>query len=131
MSNTLHNQGEEQILEVALENQDLALGLYNESTDQLADNSTLGDITTEPDNAESYSRVSISGLNVTLNGSGDAEAVAPEVIFNVSSNTETVDAVFVVNTDTNELQFTSELDETRDLEPIDNLVNNNIGLTLD
>lgn len=131
MSNNLHNDGEVQILEDAMGSQQYELGLYNDSVDQLDDSSTLSDITSEPDNAEDYSRQTVAGFNVALNANDDAEAVAPEVIFNVSSNTETVDTVFVVNTDTDELQFTSSLDETRDLEPADNLVNNNTGVSLD
>jgi len=131
MSNNLHNNGEAQILEDATGSTQYVLGLYHEATDQLSDDATLADITSEPDNAEDYSRQTVSGLNVSMSG-GDAQAVAPEVIFNVSSNTETVDAVFVVNTSTDELQFTSDLEEgERDLQPVDRLVNNDTGLTLD
>lgn len=131
MSNNLHNNGEAQILEDATGSTQYELGLYHDATDLLSDDSTLADITTEPDNAEDYSRQTVSGLNVSMSG-GDAQAVAPEVIFNVSSNTETVDAVFVVNTSTDELQFTSDLEDgERDLGPADRLVNNDTGLTLD
>jgi hypothetical protein len=131
MSNNLHNNGEAQILEDATGSTQYELGLYHDATDLLSDDSTLADITTEPDNAEDYSRQTVSGLNVSMSG-GDAQAVAPEVIFNVSSNTETVDAVFVVNTSTDELQFTSDLEDgERDLAPADRLVNNDTGLTLD
>lgn len=131
MSNNLHDNGEVQILDDATGSTQYELGLYHDATDQLSDDSTLDDITTEPDNAEDYSRQTVSGLNVST-ADGDAVAVAPEVIFNVSSNTEVVDTVFVVNTNTDELQFTSELkDGERDLEPADRLVNNDTGLTLD
>lgn len=131
MAAGLKNNGEVQILEDAMGNTQYEIGLYNDSTDALSDGATVSDITTEPATSDDYSRQTVSGFNVSLNANSNGEAVAPQVTFNVSSNTETVDAVFVVNTNTGELQFASALQQSRDLSSIDNLVNNNTGLILD
>lgn len=131
MASGLKNNGEVQILEDAMASTQYEIGLYNDSTDALGDAATMSDITTEPSTADDYSRQTVSGFNVSLNANNNGEAVAPQVTFNVSTNTETVDAVFVRNTSTGELQFTSALQQSRDLSSIDNLVNNNTGIILD
>lgn len=131
MTNALYNNGELQILQDALSSEQHELGLYNDSTDSLGESATLSDITTEPNTGGDYARQSISGFNVSLNTNDNAQAIAPEVTFNVSSNTQTVDSVFVVNTATGELVFTSGLQQSRDLSSIDNFVNNDTGLILD
>jgi len=131
MTAGLKNNGEVQILEDAMGSTSYEIGLYNDSTDALGDSATMSDITTEPSTADDYSRQTVNGFNVSLNANSNGEAVAPQVTFNVSSNTETVDAVFVVNSSTGELQFASALQQSRDLSSIDNLVNNNTGIILD
>jgi len=131
MASGLKNNGEVQILEDAMGNTQYEIGLYNDSADALGDDATVSDISSEPATADDYSRQTVSGFNVSLNANSNGEAVAPQVTFNVSSNTESVDAVFVVNTSTGELQFTSALQQSRDLSSIDNLVNNNTGIILD
>ena len=73
------------------------VGLYRDATDDLGEDSDVGNITTEPTGA-SYSRQSVSfGTNFTNSFDGaDWQTVFDDVTFDLSDSNQTVDSVFVV-----------------------------------
>ena len=75
--------------------------LFNDSTDAISEEDDLADITTEPDDEETYARQDSLVSTAQLAGSGGGDwgySTDSEITFNVSDNTETVDAVgYVAN----------------------------------
>jgi len=150
MSFVLTNYGEEWKGRAAL--QDIAptsvdIGLYNDSTDALGEGSDVGDLTSEPNTGGDYSRHTVtapSNFTFTFDGSNNFKYAADNQTFNVSSNSQTVDAYFLVinfqattgtlHDDagaTNHLVLTGALSQSRNLDEIDNLQVNEIGGTID
>lgn len=117
----------------------LSVGLYNDSSDGLSAGSTLSDITTEPDTGQEYSRQSVSfgTTDMTAQATGnDWEVVITDggnpLVYQVDSNTQTVDSYFVVVNFTgsnsgDQLFFTGELEASRDLSQIDRLEVEEVG----
>jgi len=93
MTTQLHNTGEEFILENGVSGETFSVGLFNDSTDALADADDVGAITTEP--AGSFTRQSATA-SVSQNTAGNAEAELADVTFDVSDVTQSVDAGFAV-----------------------------------
>ncbi|SNZ18183.1 hypothetical protein SAMN06269185_3283 [Natronoarchaeum philippinense] len=79
------------------------VGLYNDSTDQLADADDVGAITTEPAGA-AYSRVSVDFASMAPEETSDPnwQLTLPDVAFDVSDSDQTVDSYFLVVTFTSE-----------------------------
>lgn len=97
MSFGLNNDGEVALLSEYFENQSVIMGTYRESDDQLTDNDSIEDVTTEPQGSL-YSRQSVdsSEVSVSLDDSSGLIAVNPQT-FNVSDSGEKVDATFLYN----------------------------------
>jgi hypothetical protein len=149
MTTQLHDTGEEFIIDYvytggATKPANVDVGLYNDSTDTLADSDDIGAITTEPSGGN-YVRQSVSfdgtGFNTSDSG-GDWQATnANTVTFDVTNTSATVDSYFVlVNFDSDDagdagtaadhLFWTGDLEQSRDLSQIDTLDVNNIGVSL-
>lgn len=148
MTVQLHDTGEEYIIRKTF-TEDLGtvtgvdIGLYNDSTDALADSDDVGAITTEPAGSN-YGRISLSfgtGDFTAQDTSGDWEAVfsdaGSDLTYTTDDSSQTVDSAFVVVTfqanDTGDgsqqdhLLFTLDLEDSqgnsvsRDLSQIDTL----------
>jgi hypothetical protein len=129
MPANLHDLGENLVLTSALGSRDMDVGLYNDSTDTLADGATYSGITTEPAGA-SYAVQTAAGGTVATN-SGTTEIDLGSLSFDTSDSSQTVDALYVRDTTSGDLIFTNALDSSYDLSSIDTLDLSNVGLTLD
>lgn len=109
----------------------LDIGLYDDSTDNLADSDDIGAIATEPTGA-SYARASVSFGTVDMtaqdNGS-DWEVDFVDQTFDASDSSQSVDSYFVVinftsndtgdGSATDHLLFTGSLDQSYNLSNFD------------
>lgn len=123
---------------------DLEVSLYNQSTDELEDDSPSSDVTTEPVGSL-FERQTVSmdsvEIEVELNSNGNYQAEFEEQVFDVSDSTQDVDAfvVFVYyesdvmgDTETSEnLFFAGNLDQTYQLEQIDEFALRGSGVAID
>ena len=130
MSDTITNVGKEYIFDEEQDGDTLTMLLYDQSTDELTQSDDLGDITTEPDDSETYERqdtlISTTAVNSEYGFEND-----DEVEFDVSTNDETVDfggyiaefeSSVAGDTEPEEhLIAFGELTETRDLSEFDTL----------
>lgn len=119
------------------------VGIYDDSTDNIAEGDDVGAIDTEPGNTN-YSRQSITASNVTFAQSGgDIENDVPDVTFDLSDNSSsnTVDSWFVVieyqattvssdGSATAHLVLTGDLSQEYTLSNVDNLQVQNVGFSL-
>jgi len=119
----------------------VTIGLYNDATDALGDGSDLGNISTEP-SGSAYSRQSAafdsSDFTVQDNSNANWEAVIADQTFDTSDSSQDVDAYFVVvsfqASDTGDgsandhLYFTGPLDQTYDLNSVDQFTLQGAGL---
>lgn len=124
MGTHLVTNGQEQLVQNDLDDEQVDVGLYNDTTDDPGVTATLADITTEPSSVsreQSTLTLSDSGGFVFLNGS--------TVTFQVSSSSDTVDGYFLVNDVGNgdKLILTGALENTRDLSGIDELQVTQLG----
>lgn len=117
------------------------IGLFNDATDVLSDSSDIGDVTTEPGGA-SYARQSASfdsaDFTVQDNANANWEAVIADQTFDTTDSSQDVDAYFVVvnfqASDTGDgsandhLYFTGPLDQTYDLNSVDEFILSGAGL---
>lgn len=130
MSYILTDIGEEWYTETALNGSTVIVGLYNDTTDAIADADDLSAITTEPTGA-AYARqsdtVTISKISGNWGFDNDTQ-----LSFDVSDSSQTVDGAFmVVNFDSDEtndggtatdhLVATAQLSQSRDLSQVDTL----------
>ncbi len=126
----LHNEGELLVLEEAFDGRTVEVGLYNDSTDELAEGDTYSDISTEPD-GDDYAVQTVSNPDVSQNADDNAEVTMGELSFTVSDASTDIDYVFVRDESSGDLLFTNSLDQTYDLNSIDTLDLSNIGLELE
>jgi len=95
MTQQLHNDGEIRVLTAGLQSRSVDIGLYNDSTDALADGAVYADITTEP-SGSAYAAQSATGTNsISLNGNSNGEAVYADQTFDTSDSTQSVDSCYV------------------------------------
>lgn len=122
--------GREWLMDVAQDGATIDVLLYDDSTDAIgeSDSDPDADITTEPDDTEDYERQSTTVSSQAINS--DYGFLSDTTLtFNVSSNTETVDAAgFVVNFDSDVggavgdyLVAVASLTQTRDLSQFDQI----------
>jgi len=116
------------------------VGLYNTS-DGLADDEDVGDITTEP-SGTGYARQTVSlGVDFTFqNNGGDWETVISDTVFDTDDSTESVDGYFVTvvfeseetgDTSPQEhLLFSGELSQEYDLGSVTQFTLQNPGLSI-
>ena len=141
MTTQLHDSGEEFIIKYVFPDTvskpaNVDVGLYNDSSDSLSDGDGLGNISTEPSSGN-YSRQSISfggsGFSAAQSG-GDWQATNDSTVtFDVTNSSQTVDSYFVVvnYNSSDQLFFTGDLSQSRDLSQIDTLDVNVVGASLD
>lgn len=135
MANTeLHDHGEEFMQDLVIDSgKTFEIGLYNDDTDSLNDDSDIGDITTEPEGS-AYSRQSddATDFSASLEG-GDVRIEGTTQTFDVSDSDQDVDSVFVIvnfESDTvsddsgaeDHLFYTNALDQTYELSQFDSTV---------
>ena len=93
--------GEEYLIDEEQDGDTVTFLLFDNDTDSIGEEDDLADITTEPDDAEDYDRQSSSVSTAQLAGSGGGDygyQTDADVVFSVSDNTETVDAIGFVAT---------------------------------
>jgi len=147
MTTQVHDTGEEFAikdlfrLDLLTKPASVSIGLYYDATDALADGSDIGAITTEPTGG-SYARqtASFDGADFTVqdNANGNWEAVIVDQVFDTSDSSQDIDAYFVVvnfqASDTGDgaandhLYFTGPLDQTYDLNSVDQFTLKGAGL---
>jgi hypothetical protein len=125
----LHKFGESFILECsfgkASEIEFVHIGLYN-SSDDLSNQATVGDITTEPQGSSYTNPLFEPPFNVSL---GPPTAVNfPLANFDVSDSSVVVDSYFVFSNE--EIIFSGNLDSTYDLSELTQLEVANISLSI-
>lgn len=132
MGAILTDLGEEYILETDLTGvASLTYGLYDDGTDAISDGNDLADITTEPDNANTYARqtANISVRDISGDWGFDNDS---QVSFDTSTNSETgIDSYFIVanfqaddtsdGSATDHLVVTGSLSQSYDLSNVDTL----------
>lgn len=117
----------------------ITVGLYDDSTDALAESDDVGAITTEPSDGN-YTRLTYSfGTTdfTSTQSSGDWQADMADKDFDVTNTTGTVDSYFVVvsfasgseTSANNHLYWTESLDQSYDLSQADLLTFTNGGLS--
>ena len=133
--------GEEYTVKTNLEGATLTIGLYNDSTDTIADGDDLAAITTEPSDGN-YVRQSITVETVNSGGNWTARNTS-SFSFDTTNTTGTVDSYFVVanfqsteagdGSATDHLIATGALSQSRDLSQIDtlNIPSGSVGYYLD
>jgi len=130
MTNQLQNSGETFTLQNDLSGVTYEVGLYNDSTDALADADTYSAITTEPTGAN-YSTQTQATVTVQLDGNSDGQIVLDPVTFDVSDSSNTVDSVYVRDDTSGDLLFTNSIG-SQDLSTKDgSLEVSNVGFSLD
>lgn len=147
MANGLHNAGEELVIKEFFTDEktrptSATVGLYDDSTDTLADGDTYADITTEPSDGN-YAAQTVNFGNTDWNSGvsgGDWQAILSDIVFDVTDTTGSVDSFYVTVTftseehgdagDTQHLLFTASLSQTRDLSQNTELTLTGGGLSL-
>jgi len=147
MATQLHDTGEEAIMDSFFDESvskptSVSVSLYNDATDTLTDSSDVSDITTEPAGTSFARQTASFGAdftNSTVNG--DRQSVIADQTFDTSDSSQSVDAYFVVITftsdvagdsgDKDHLLFTGSLDQTYDLNDIDQFTLSGSGISLD
>lgn len=130
MAYILTDIGEEWYTETALNGVTVTVGLYNDTTDTIADTNDLAAITTEPTGA-SYARQSDTVTVADISGDWGFDNDT-KITFDTSDSSQTVDsAFFVINFDSDEagdagtpadhLVATAALTQSRDLSQVDEL----------
>lgn len=138
--------GEEYLMDILAGNEtpvsSIEIGLYN-SSDALAETNDVGDITTEPTGA-SYARKSASlpsDVSVSIDAGDYKMAMTATKTFDTSDSSVSVDQYFVVvnfdsdeasdgGTATDHLFWTQSLDQTYDLDSIDDFDLTGIGVKI-
>jgi hypothetical protein len=113
MAAILTDLGEEWMIKNNLDSVSVDVGLYNDSTDSIADSDDIGAITSEPSDGN-YSRqtgISVSASDISGNWGIDNDS---QISFDVTNTTGTVDSYFFV--------FNFQADDTGDGSAQDHLV---------
>ena len=149
MANELHQTGEEYVIkqvyrqDTVSDAASVSVGLYNDSTDALADGDNLAAITTEPAGAN-YARQSASldtsDFSVGQNADNNYEASMIDLTYDVTDSSQSVDAYFVVvnfqssvagdTAASDNLFWTGFLDQTYDLSSVDQFTLQGAGLAI-
>jgi len=124
----LHDDGELIVLQSAFDGRTVQVGLFNDSTDQLAESDGFGAITTEP-GGSNYAPQSVSSPTVSQDA-GQTTVDMGSLSFQVSDASADVDQVYVRDDASGDLLFTNDLDQTYDLSSIDTLDLSNVGMEL-
>jgi len=150
MTTQLHDTGEEfAIKDLFREDQitkptSVSIGLFNDSTDSLADDSDTGDITTEPTGSNYAGQTadfSSSDFSTGDNASGNWEVVIADQVYDTSDSSQDVDAYYVEieydsedtsdgGTPAQHLYWTGDLDQTYDLNSVDQFTLSGAGLEI-
>lgn len=143
----LHDTGEEFILDYvftdgATRPASVDIGLYNDSTDNLADSDDVSAITTEPSGG-SYARQSASfpGDFTNSDDGSDWQTVVANQTFDTSDSSQSIDSWFIVinfdsddagdgGTASDHLLVTGNFNQTYDLSQIDSFTSDNVGFSL-
>jgi len=125
----LHDDGELIVLQSAFDGRTVQVGLFDDSTDQLAESDGFSAITTEPSGSD-YSAQSVSSPSVSQDA-GTTTVEMGSLSFTVSNASASVDKVYVRDDTSGDLLFTNNLDQTYDLGSIDTLDLSNVGLELE
>ncbi|ELZ00773.1 hypothetical protein [Natrialba asiatica] len=126
----LHNDGELLVLNGAFDGRTVEIGLFDNSTDALAEDSTYADITSEPVGSN-YAPQSVSNHTISQNENGNAELNLGEISFDVGDSDVAVDYIYVRDSSSGDLIFTSELEQTYDLGSVDVLDLTNVGMAVE
>lgn len=144
MTTQLHDTGEEFLIKYLFTDEvikpaNVTVGLYDDSTDLLADADDYVAITSEPSTGN-YATQTVSfdgtGFNSSQSGGNWRATNASTVTFDVQNTTETVDSYYVlVNFDdgggaADHLFWTGDLEQSRDLSQIDTLDVNTFGASV-
>jgi len=125
----LHDEGELLVLENAFSGLTVEVGLFDDSTDAIAENDSYSAITTEPDGSD-YAVQTVSSPTVSQE-SGTTSVEMGALSYTVSDATRSIDYVYVRDADSGDLIFTNALDQAYDLNSIDTLDLSNVGMELD
>jgi len=129
----LVNVGEEYVIKNNVDGATFTFGLYDDSTDSLSDSSEVGDITTEPENANySTQSVTVSAANLAGNWGVENDGAFEFDFSDVQpgdSEVQDVDAAYVTvnftsdelgqESDTDNLIGNFALEQTRDIGSLD------------
>lgn len=95
----LHNNGKEferrLILGTVTNPDQVTIGLYNDSTDELVDSSTVADITTQPD-GDPQATVTISDGTFSFDGDDGVLTLPSTPEIDVSEATEDIDSAYIL-----------------------------------
>jgi len=151
MTTQLHDTGEEFAIKDLFREDLIAkpttieIGLYEDASDNLADDSDEPDINTEPQGSN-YARqtaaFSSAELTVQDNASGNWEVSIEDQVYDTTDSNVDVDAYFVTieydsedagdgGTPATHLYFTGDLDQTYDLNSVDTFTLSGAGLEID
>ncbi len=125
----LHHSGELLVLDSAFTGRDVEVGLFDNSVDVIEESDGYSDITTEPD-GDDYDPVTVTDPTVSQED-GVTTVDMGDLTYQVSDATSEIDYVFVRDSDSGDLIFTNELDQSYDLDPIDTLDLSNVGMELE
>lgn len=125
----LHDEGELFVLDNAFSGRDVDVGLFDNTTDAIAEGDSYAAISTEPDGAD-YAVQSVTGPTVTQDA-GTTSVEMGALSYNVSDATTSVNYVYVRDSTSGDLIFTNALDQSYDLGSIDTLDLSNVGMELD
>ena len=125
----LHYDGELLVLDNAFDGRTVNVGLFDDSTDQIAESDGFGDITTEP-GGDDYAPQTVNDPGVTQDA-GETVVEMGSLSFEVSDATADVDKVYVQDDTTGDLIFTNDLDQSYDLGSIDTFDLSNVGMELE
>jgi hypothetical protein len=132
MASKLYDLGEQAILDLYFnQNRDVEVGLYDDSTDQLLDDAVFAGITTEPADGN-YARKTFNLANDFVRdiSTGNVTYKITSLTWDVQDTTGTVDSYFVRDASNGNLLWTGLLNESKLLDPIDELDQNQIGISL-
>ena len=125
----LHDEGELLVLSNAFSGRTVEVGLFDDSTDAIAESDGYSAITTEPDGSD-YAVQTVADPTVSQE-SGTTSVEMGALSYTVSDATRSVDYVYVRDANSGDLIFTNELDQAYDLNSIDTLDLSNVGMELD
>lgn len=130
MTNQLQNSGETFTLNNDLSGVTYEVGLYNDSTDALADGDGYAAITTEP-TGSAYAPQTQGTVTIGLDTNSDGQITLDPVTFDVSDSSNTVDSVYIRDSASGDLLFTNAIG-SQDLSTKDgSLEVSNTGFSLD
>ncbi len=112
--------GEEELMTNGFDGQTLTVGVYNDSTDNLDDTSTVSDITTQPTNSNYSPQTSGFALSNLAGDFGVDNDTQLSFDFSDITTSETVDAFFVEDGSGN-LLFNAAMTQDRDIGALDTL----------